>query len=76
MPLVRKETVYQLVLDAEGKLVDVTRKRAAVPPRRYPAYGATVFYTSKGVPLHVCYDQERENAGDDRRFCRKERTRG
>jgi hypothetical protein len=63
------DRAYQLVLDATGKIVDVARAGATPAPRRYPAEGATIYYTTRGTPKHVCYDDPRRTHPDDRPFC-------
>lgn len=65
---------YQLVLDESGRIIDVRRGRT--PPgwsRVYPRWGATVWFTGRGVPRHACYDTPAEDHPLDAAFCRTAR---
>jgi hypothetical protein len=69
--MVVRSEAYQLVLDANGELIDVRRPGSGILPRRLEMAKATIYYSSTWVPAHVCYDDARLNHPDDRRFCRR-----
>jgi len=69
------ETTYQLVMDEQGRVVDVRRGKS--PPgwsTYYPSARATCHFTSRGVPRHVCYDDPRQTHPADAAFCRTARV--
>lgn len=71
LPRQREGSAYQLTLSADGRVLDVQRAPAGPGPRRYAAEGATVYYSARHVPLHVCYDRPRDTHPDDRQFCHR-----